>query len=171
MKKIPYIPILFTLMLLFGLAVIALRGYYWVSFEQDKPQPIAFSHQKHVSQFGLECTKCHLGTDRSPMAGYPDTAICMECHEQAGTDKADIQKLTQYHRQHKPVPWVKIHDSGWHVHFNHKRHIKKGIQCTSCHGRVEMMEVMRKVGTLEMGWCVNCHNQRSASKDCLTCHK
>jgi hypothetical protein len=33
------------------------------------------------------------------------------------------------------------------------------------------MDRVRRVSSLEMGWCVNCHMENKASIDCLTCHK
>jgi hypothetical protein len=29
---------------------------------------------------------------------------------------------------------------------------------------------VRQVSSLQMGWCLGCHQQRGASTDCLTCH-
>ena len=34
-----------------------------------------------------------------------------------------------------------------------------GIECQTCHGPVETMEVMYQFSPLTMGWCINCHRE------------
>jgi mono/diheme cytochrome c family protein len=59
-----------------------------------------------------------------------------------------------------PIEWVRIHNSPDHVYFNHAQHVSVGqIECQTCHGKVEEMEVVKQYSTLSMGWCVNCHRQ------------
>jgi len=33
------------------------------------------------------------------------------------------------------------------------------IECQTCHGPVEEMEIMEQFSPLTMGWCVNCHRE------------
>ena len=33
----------------------------------------------------------------------------------------------------------------------------RGIECQTCHGPVEEMEIMYQHAPLTMGWCINCH--------------
>jgi hypothetical protein len=35
--------------------------------------------------------------------------------------------------------------------------LKKGVGCSTCHGRVDQMPLMWKTETLQMEWCLNCH--------------
>ena len=35
--------------------------------------------------------------------------------------------------------------------------IAKGVGCTTCHGPVGTMALMRQAQSLTMGWCLNCH--------------
>ncbi|MDV7397605.1 cytochrome c3 family protein, partial [Arthrospira platensis SPKY1] len=59
-----------------------------------------------------------------------------------------------------PIPWVRVHNMPEHVYFNHAQHVAIGkIECQSCHGPVEEMEVVRQYAPLSMGWCVSCHRQ------------
>ncbi|NJN77849.1 MAG: cytochrome c3 family protein, partial [Saprospiraceae bacterium] len=47
-----------------------------------------------------------------------------------------------------------------HVYFNHAQHVTVGkVECQTCHGKVEEMEVVQQYSPLSMGWCVNCHRQ------------
>ena len=33
------------------------------------------------------------------------------------------------------------------------------LECKSCHGDVEKMEVVEQRSSLTMGWCIDCHRQ------------
>jgi hypothetical protein len=82
------------------------------------------------------------------------------------------------------IPWIRIHGLPEHVQFKHDRHVNQGIQCQQCHGPVETMDrvylvpdtVLRPSSAylparkLEMGWCMNCHEQRGGTEDCAACH-
>lgn len=59
-----------------------------------------------------------------------------------------------------PIEWVRIHNLPDHVYFNHAQHVTIGqLECQTCHGKVEEMEVMAQMSPLSMGWCINCHRQ------------
>ncbi len=59
-----------------------------------------------------------------------------------------------------PIEWVRIHNLPDHAYFNHAQHVSVGeVECQTCHGPVEEMEVVFQYSPLSMGWCVNCHRQ------------
>lgn len=59
-----------------------------------------------------------------------------------------------------PIEWVRIHNLPDHVYFNHAQHVTVGkLECQTCHGKVENMDVLAQVSPLSMGWCINCHRQ------------
>jgi hypothetical protein len=59
-----------------------------------------------------------------------------------------------------PIQWTKIHNLPDHVYFNHAQHVSIGkVECQTCHGTVEKMEVLKQHSPLSMGWCINCHRQ------------
>lgn len=59
-----------------------------------------------------------------------------------------------------PIEWVRIHNLPDHVYFNHAQHVTIGkVECQTCHGAVEEMEVVAQAKPLSMGWCINCHRQ------------
>jgi len=157
----------------FGFVAVFAAGMIFHSraFEKRLAQPINFSHATHVTKVGLQCTKCHTAADKSPQATAPALSVCMECHKNAKTDSAEIKKLTEHWNKQEPVEWSKIHRVPWHVRFNHQPHIKAGVDCTVCHGEVKTMAQIRQVRSLEMGWCVRCHQENKAPTDCWTCHK
>ena len=76
---------------------------------------------------------------------------------------ADIKKSLTNEQKKKiqgPIEWVRIHNLPDHVYFNHSQHVTVGkLECQTCHGKVEEMDVMKQMSPLSMGWCINCHRQ------------
>lgn len=134
-------------------------------------QPIKFSHVNHVQRVKMECQYCHWNVDKAAYAAIPEVETCMGCHKYVKTDSPEIKKLTEYHAKGEPVPWVKVHVMADYVRFNHKRHVKAGVNCQECHGQVPNMVAVERVSSMKMGWCISCHRDKGASIDCATCHK
>lgn len=66
----------------------------------------------------------------------------------------------RYTGNSQPVEWVRIHNLPDFAYFNHSQHVSvAGIECQTCHGPVEEMEIMYQFSPLTMGWCVNCHRE------------
>lgn len=135
-------------------------------------QPIKFSHVIHAGQNQIDCQYCHTGVEKSKHAYIPSVTVCMNCHKyvqegpQYGTE--EIAKIYEasgwnaeeaaYTNDPKPIEWVKIHNLPDHVYFSHAQHVKAGgLDCQTCHGNIEEMEVVQQFAPLSMGWCVNCH--------------
>lgn len=140
-------------------------------------QPIFFRHDIHAGQFKIPCQYCHYSVAASSEPGVPSLGTCMNCHLViGGTDssaKAEIAKVRTANSEAKPVEWVRIHSLARHVHFPHMRHIKAlgETGCVTCHGDVTRMPQVYKVNNVNnMGWCINCHLERSVSRDCSVCH-
>ena len=136
-------------------------------------QPIDFPHDLHVVKYKIDCQYCHFSAERSVDAGMPPVSLCMGCHSViAGTENPEeIDKLRGYAERNEPIPWVRIYKVADHVHFPHMRHIKAGVSCETCHGKVEEMGVVEGLNQeLSMGWCVGCHVERDAARDCTVCH-
>jgi hypothetical protein len=60
-------------------------------------------------------------------------------------------------RDDRPLHWIRVHDLPDFVYFNHSIHVKKGMGCETCHGRVDRMPLMEQQASLQMEWCINCH--------------
>jgi mono/diheme cytochrome c family protein len=59
-----------------------------------------------------------------------------------------------------PIEWVRVHNLPDHVYFNHAQHVTVGgLDCQTCHGKVEEMDVVAQYSPLSMGWCINCHRE------------
>jgi Cytochrome c7 and related cytochrome c len=138
-------------------------------------QPIAFPHNIHAGQDQIPCMYCHFSAERSVDAGIPPVATCNGCHQIIGgstpAQQREIQKVRDFVAAGEPIPWVRIYKVADHVHFPHMRHINAGVDCAQCHGDVAAKGVLQEVEqTLGMGWCVSCHVENDASRDCAVCH-
>lgn len=153
------------------LLLAATLAWFWPAPHRETDQPIAFPHTVHAGRLGLACDFCHDTAARGDRAGMPAVAKCLSCHRSIATEKPQIQKLLEHQQRSEPIRWRRLHDLPDFIYFSHKRHIKGGLECAACHGGVEQMEEMRRVRSLQMGWCVSCHRSRDASLDCATCHK
>ena len=72
----------------------------------------------------------------------------------------------QYTGESQPVEWVRIHNLPDFAYFNHAQHVSVGnIECQTCHGPVEEMEIMYQHAPLTMGWCINCHRETNVQME------
>lgn len=130
---------------------------YFNRVDEFREQPVMFSHKHHIDGLGIDCRYCHTSVEVSSSAGIPPTHTCMSCHSQVWTEAPILEPVRASYRSGQPLEWVRVHDLPDFVYFNHSVHVKKGIGCVSCHGQVDQMPLMRKVNTLYMGWCLDCH--------------
>lgn len=153
-------------------------------------QPIHYSHKIHAGENQIECKYCHASARKSKHSGIPPLNVCMNCHkqiaevsEETGNEEyskafydAEIQKLYEatgwdpstqsYSGESKPVKWVRIHNLPDFAYFNHAQHVTVGqIECQTCHGPVEEMEIMYQHSSLTMGWCINCHRETNVKTE------
>lgn len=125
-------------------------------------QPIAFSHKIHAGQYEIDCKYCHTGVTKGKNATIPSVNICMNCHNQIKsgtlTGETEIGKIVKAYNENKPIEWVRIHNLPDLAYFNHSQHVTVGnIECETCHGPVQEMDVVRQHSLLTMGWCIDCH--------------
>lgn len=121
-------------------------------------QPVPFSHEHHVAGLGIDCRYCHTSVEKAAFAGIPPIATCMNCHKQIWTNAQLLEPIREAYRTGVPVQWQRVNDLPDFVYFNHSVHIAKGIGCSTCHGPVDRMPLMRQEATLRMQWCLQCHN-------------
>ena len=137
-------------------------GLYTIGIQQNyqPTQPIAFSHKIHAGQYEIDCNYCHTGVNISKSANIPAVNICMNCHGVINTDKPEIQKILTAYEENRPIEWVRVHNLPDLSYFNHSQHVAVGgIECNTCHGPIEEMEVVYQYSELTMGWCINCHRE------------
>ncbi len=143
----------------------ALPSYTRVGYQPE--QPVAFSHQQHVGQLGLDCTYCHQAVFDSPQASVPSAQVCMNCHNPKKANVKGASPLLAPVRASfdtgRPVDWQRVHKLPEYAYFNHSVHVNKGVSCVSCHGAVNEMKVVYHDQPLTMGWCLKCHNDPGPS--------
>jgi len=180
--------VLVTAILFLLMSAYFAYGYLMqVGVDQDyEPvQPIHYSHRIHAGDNEIDCKYCHSAARVGKHSNIPSLNVCMNCHKnigevapetlaegnEFGVDyNAEIQKLydavgwdkstQKYTGKTTPVKWVRIHNLPDFVYFNHSQHVTvAGVECQTCHGPVEEMEIMKQHSPLTMGWCVNCHRE------------
>ncbi len=143
---------------------LAIAVAYWFSASNyitgqsiTHDQPVPFSHQHHVGGLGLDCRYCHAGVETSPVAGIPPTHTCMTCHSQLYTNAQMLAPVRESLANQLPIHWNRVNTLPDYVYFDHSIHVAKGVGCTTCHGPVDRMPLMRQEAPLTMGWCLECH--------------
>ena len=133
-------------------------------------QPIPFSHKKHLS-LGVKCELCHTNPDPGINVTLPAASQCMICHLSVAKNKPAIQKLAEYDKAKKPIPWARVYAVPAWVYWNHRTHLQAKVECQTCHGDVAQMDTMKvTTNVTSMQGCVDCHQERGAPVGCDTCH-
>jgi len=139
------------------LAIVIARSSYVTRQQVFIEQPLQFSHMHHVNDDGIDCRYCHTSVETSSFAGIPPTKTCMNCHSVLFANAAFLEPVRASFRDNKPLHWIRVHDLPDFVYFNHSIHIKKGVGCETCHGRIDQMPLTYQQNSLLMEWCINCH--------------
>lgn len=135
-------------------------------------QPVPFSHERHVRSLELDCRYCHASVETSSFAGLPPTETCMQCHSRVGTNQPVLQPVRESFETGRPIEWTRVSRLPDFVYFDHSIHLKKGVGCVTCHGRVDDMvpieemfpadrhiKVIWQAEPMTMEWCLECHRR------------
>ena len=147
----------FILTALLWLLAAINRSPYVTQAEVVRTQPVPFSHKHHVQGLGLDCRYCHTTVEEAAFAGIPPTKTCMTCHSQIWAESPMLEPVRDSFRTGKPLLWIRVHDLPDFVYFDHSIHVKQGIGCETCHGRVDTMPLTWQMHSLQMEWCLECH--------------
>lgn len=151
---------------LVGTAVTAGVWYYFtpkytrVGFQPV--QPVAFSHNIHVDQLGMDCRYCHSGVEKSWFSNIPAADTCMNCHNQVLKDDPKLALVRESAQAGEMIPWVQIHKTPDYVFFNHSVHVNRGVSCVECHGQINEMDEVYHAKSLSMAFCLDCHRDPAA---------
>ncbi len=160
--------IIVTALVVALVAKTAIDGLYSVGVQQGyaPAQPIAYSHALHAGTLEIECQYCHTGVEIGKSANIPSANICMNCHTHVQNVQGkegispEIQKIYDAVDNNQPIEWVRVHNLPDLAYFNHAQHVAVGgIECQTCHGPIQEMEVVAQHSSLTMGWCIDCHRQ------------
>jgi hypothetical protein len=154
---------IFAVLILLGLILTAAysldRGSFSTNVGIAPDQPVPFSHKHQVLDDGIDCRYCHTTVETSHFAGIPATEVCMSCHSQIWNNAAMLEPVRASYRTGQSLSWTRVHDLPDFVYFNHSIHVNKGVGCSTCHGRIDLMPLTYKVNTLYMNWCLQCHRE------------
>ena len=178
LKQTPIIIALFCIFVILYALGGAWDGLLTVGVQKgyQPEQPIAFSHKIHAGENGVDCNYCHSGARHSKSAGVPSANVCMNCHTYIkGESENGQQEIAKIYDaigfdpetrtyiegyEQKPIKWVRIHNLPDLAYFNHSQHVNvAGVECQTCHGPIEEMEVVEQYSSLTMGWCIDCHRE------------
>lgn len=120
-------------------------------------QPVPYSHATHAGMLGMDCRYCHTTVEETPFASLPPTQTCMNCHVLIRPKSDKLLPVREAYASGLPIRWMQVHNLAQYVYFDHSMHLRAGVGCVSCHGRVDRFEVVRQVEPLSMGWCLDCH--------------
>lgn len=154
--------VVFTLLIIIGL-------FWWFGSPKytdvgyQPVQPVPYSHKLHAGDLGMDCRYCHTGAEKSPVAMVPPTQTCMNCHVLVLPESEKLLPVRESWSTGTPIPWVKVHKVPDYAYFDHSAHLRAGVGCASCHGRIDEMEVVYQAETLSMGWCLECHRDPDMS--------
>ena len=129
---------------LIGGAVTAGVTYYftpkYTRVGYEPIQPVPFSHAVHAGQLGMDCRYCHGGAEKSWFSNIPSASTCMNCHNQVLKDDPRLALVRESATNNTPIPWIQVHILPDYVYFNHEVHVRRGISCVECHGRIDKMD-------------------------------
>jgi len=135
------------------------RSTYNTQANVPREQPVQFSHKHHVGDEGIDCRYCHTSVENAAFAGIPPTKTCMNCHSQIFANSPYLEPVRESWRTDRPIKWTRVHDLPDFVYFNHSIHVKKGVGCATCHGRIDQMPLTYQAESLQMEWCLACHRE------------
>jgi hypothetical protein len=145
------------LVVLAWVGVTVMRSDFVTGASTNVTQPVQFSHAHHVGGLGIDCRYCHSTVEESAFANIPPTKTCMNCHSQIWATSTFLEPVRASFRTGESLQWVRVHNLPDFVYFNHSIHVKKGVGCETCHGRLDEMPGIYQVQSLQMEWCLDCH--------------
>jgi len=133
------------------------RTPYVTGADDPQMQPVKFDHRHHVRDAAIPCSYCHADTQRSPNAGLPAVALCMGCHAQIWRESPELAPVRAAYFLDTTLKWQRVTRLPDFVFFDHSAHVRQGVGCVTCHGRVDDMGQVFAVRTFNMKFCLDCH--------------
>lgn len=131
-----------------------------------------YNHQIHAGKLGIDCRYCHSKIEESAEANIPPVQVCYGCHAENHLglyNESEVHKnktefiRTAWHED-QPIEWRRVHKVPDYVrNFPHQAHLRAGVSCYSCHGRIDQMPEVYQHEPLGMGWCLDCHRAPDAN--------
>lgn len=135
-------------------------------------RPLAFSHELHVGEQGLDCESCHEDAWYDDKAGWPYQDTCLVCHDSIDEDKDPSRSIElAFTPDDDGRLTFKAHSSlSGEVIFSHLAHVEAEVGCAECHQGIEESGRVDTSLAVDMGACMDCHARRAQPAECATCH-
>ena len=134
------------------------RSPYATRQNTVREQPVQFSHQHHAGGLGIDCRFCHVTVEKARIGGH---SAHQDVHE---LPLPDLDRRVRTWKSCVPASATTSRSTGrasttclTSSYFNHSVHVKKGVGCATCHGRVDKMPLVSQAASLQMSWCLDCH--------------
>ncbi len=148
-----------TVGFLLWVILLLMRSDFVTGANTNVTQPVQFSHAHHVGGLGIDCRYCHTSVEEARFANIPPTKTCMNCHSQIWQTSPYLEPVRRSFQSGNSLVWTRVHDLPDFVYFNHSVHVKKGVGCETCHGRLDQMAGIYQASSLQMEWCLTCHRE------------
>lgn len=107
-------------------------------YEIHKKGIVQFTHQKHITDYEIECGACHHDDDGEPLADLKrgdEVVGCAECHSDPGkAPKSKDRKLTDSERFEYHTEALHANCISCHKTYNKKNNTKDApASCNKCH--------------------------------------
>lgn len=137
-------------------------------------QPVAFNHQIHVGDLGMECVDCHEFVGKETFSGLPGPETCGFCHDAVREDMSESERrLVTMIEEGTPLEWNRLFRQPAYVFYSHRAHVAVAkLDCSRCHGSIAESTVPpTRVTQLTMDDCIGCHERESVRAECTSCHR
>jgi len=81
----------------------------------------------------------------------------MNCHAEVWAGSPALQTVRDSFASGQPIVWNRVDNLPGFVYFDHSIHVAKGVGCSTCHGQVDQMPLTFKTQTMQMSFCMDCH--------------
>ncbi len=152
-----------------ALALASCAGCMLVDALGPRSKRLAFSHELHVLEEGLECISCHENSEVAEDPGLPGSDACAVCHEPLDAEKpAERAVATLFDGAAFRATRASALDP--EVRFEHLAHVVALQDCGVCHRGIEENEAVDSGVAVTMDDCTACHEERALPNDCADCH-
>ncbi len=135
----------------------------------ETPVVIEFSHDLHVADLEINCTKCHNPKLlKSSMSSddiiLPTEKRCLKCHE-VWKEDGECENCHLGSKPYETFPTVVRN-----FKFPHKTHwVDQKIECNECHGDMAGVDNFPPIPVMDD--CMSCHVEKHAPEYCSSCHE
>ena len=170
-----------------GFVVVYILTAWWskplFGFGAGGPdQPIAFPHDVHVEEAGIQCEFCHRSVTSGAAATVPAVEQCLFCHKtvngmpEEGSANQEIVKLLAHgglgpdgtadpDLMPESIEWERVHRVPDHVQFFHEPHIRFFTQTEE-----GLAETMRRASDYNLPMSSPPEPGELVEASCAVCH-